>query len=143
VRLSLVERPDLAQIVVEDRLAAVVAERLDQLADALARQPRVLLQEAPDLVLERIELRRPRRALVARRPLAPQRTADSVAVVAGAPHDLVDRKPVDLLHPPDLRPAPHVEHRLLLASHMTWRGSDPRRTKPATPQGAFSTGPDG
>jgi hypothetical protein len=32
----------------------------------------------------------------------------------------------------------------LLAGHMTWRGSNSRRTKPTTPQaGAISTGPDG
>jgi hypothetical protein len=28
----------------------------------------------------------------------------------GAPGDLVNREPLDLLHPPDLRPAPHLEH---------------------------------
>jgi hypothetical protein len=106
----LVERPGLGQVVVEDRPAAVVAERLDQLADALAGQPRIVLQQTVDLALEGVELRRPRRALVARQALAPQRAADGVAVVAGAPNDLVDRKPINLLHPPDLRPAPHVEH---------------------------------
>src|SRR3954467_15816298 len=32
--------------------------------------------------------------------------------MTGAPHDLVDRQPLDLAHPSDLRPAPHLEHRL-------------------------------
>jgi hypothetical protein len=36
--------------------------------------------------------------------------ADGIAVVAGAPDNLVDREPGDELHPPDLRPALHVEH---------------------------------
>jgi hypothetical protein len=73
---------------------------------------RVVLQETPDLVRERVELRRPRRALIARRGIATQRASDGVAVVTGAPDDLVDREPLDLPHPPDLRPAPHLEHTL-------------------------------
>src|SRR4051812_11631406 len=32
--------------------------------------------------------------------------------MTGAPDDLMDREPLDLPHPPDLRPALHVEHRL-------------------------------
>jgi hypothetical protein len=109
---ALEHRPDLAQVVVEDRLGAVIAQFLDQLADPLARDPRVVLQQAMDLVLERVELRRSRRALIARRALPSQRATHGVAIVAGAPGDLVDREPFDLLHPPDLRPAPHVEHDL-------------------------------
>src|SRR3954451_20001990 len=105
-----VERPELAHVVIQDRLPALVAEVLDQLADALGRGPRVLLQEALDLVAEAVELRGPWRALVARGLVAAQRAADGVAVVAGAPDDLVDREPVDELHPPDLRPALHLEH---------------------------------
>jgi hypothetical protein len=65
---ALEQRPDVAQVVIEDRLRPVVAELLDQLADALARDPRVVAQQAMDLVLERVELRRPPRALIARRP---------------------------------------------------------------------------
>jgi hypothetical protein len=60
------QRPDLAQVVVEDRLCARIAQRLDQLADPLAGKLRIGLQQAVDLVLERIELRRSWRALIAR-----------------------------------------------------------------------------
>jgi hypothetical protein len=141
---ALIKRAQLAHVVVEDRLAALIAELLDQLADPLGGDPRVLLQQPLDVVLERGELRRSRRALVARRPVPPQRAADRIAVVPGAPDDLVDRQPLDLPHPPDLRPAPHVEHRLLLASHTIWRGSASRRTTPTTRQaGAISTGTEG
>src|SRR3954454_4038914 len=82
--LALIERPDVAQVVIEDRLRPVVAELLDQLADALARDPPVIAQQAMDLVLDRVELRRPPRALIARRALAPQRSAHRVAVMPGA-----------------------------------------------------------
>jgi hypothetical protein len=109
---ALEQRPDLAQVVIEDRLRTLVAELNDQLADALARDARIVAQQAMDLVLEGVQLRRPRRALIARRPVAPQRAAHRVAVMTGAPDDLVDREPLNLAHPSDLRPAPHVEHRL-------------------------------
>ena len=66
---------------------------------------------------KRIQLRRPRRPLTTRCVLPPQCSADGVAVMAGAPGDLMDREPPDLLHPPDLRPAPHVQYAFLLASH--------------------------
>lgn len=50
------QRPDLAQIVVDDRLAAIEAQWHDQPPDALARQLWVRLQQPVDLVLERVEL---------------------------------------------------------------------------------------
>jgi hypothetical protein len=76
------QQPDLAQMIVKDRPAAVVAERLEQLAHPLPGNPRISLQKPSDLVLERIELRRPRRTLIARRALTPQRTPNRVAVMA-------------------------------------------------------------
>jgi hypothetical protein len=121
-----------------------IAQRLDQLADPLAGKLRIGLQQAVDLVLERIELRRPRRALIARRALAPQRTTDRVAVMAGAPDDLADRETLDLLHPPDLRPAPHLEHDLppRQPQDLARLGITPDETD--DPQvGAISTGPAG
>jgi hypothetical protein len=47
---------DERRVSVEDRLGAAIAELFDQLADALARDLRIGLQQAMDLVLERIEL---------------------------------------------------------------------------------------
>jgi hypothetical protein len=63
-----------------------------------------------DLGAEGIQLRWPRRALVARRARAPKRAPHRVAVVAGAPRDLADRQPLDLPHAPDLRPPQHIQH---------------------------------
>ena len=103
-------RTDLAQVVVEDRLRTLIAEPLEDLQDPLARDPGIVAEQPIDLRAERIELRGARRALVARRPRAAQRTAHRVAVVAGAPRDLADREPLDLPHAPDLRPPQHVQH---------------------------------
>jgi hypothetical protein len=41
-----------AQALIDDRLAAVEAERLNQLTDADRRQPRILAQQPPDLLPE-------------------------------------------------------------------------------------------
>ena len=60
------QRADLAQIVVDDRLAALKAQRRDQLADALPRQLRIRPEQPVDLVLERIKLRTRRRPRIAR-----------------------------------------------------------------------------
>jgi hypothetical protein len=51
------QRPDLAQVVIKDRLAAVPAQRLEDLADPDARQIAVLAKQSRDLRLERIDLR--------------------------------------------------------------------------------------
>ena len=84
-----VERAQLAHVVVEDRLAARIALLLDQLADPLGRDPRVLLQQALDLLAERVELRRPGRARIVRRLARLERAADRLAVKARAAVDLV------------------------------------------------------
>jgi hypothetical protein len=61
-------RPQLAQQLVEDRLPAVVAELLELLADAHARQCRLVVEQFLDRLEERIELRGARRpGAVARR----------------------------------------------------------------------------
>ena len=51
------QRPHLAQVVIDDRLATLKAQRHDQLPDTLAGQLRISLQQPVDLVLERIKLR--------------------------------------------------------------------------------------
>jgi hypothetical protein len=50
------QRPDLTQIVIDDRLAAIEPQRLDQLPDPLPRHRRILPEQPVDLVLKRIEL---------------------------------------------------------------------------------------
>src|SRR6202007_1022832 len=66
------QRAHLAQVVIDDRLAADKAERLDQLPDPDARQLRVLAKQPVDLLLERIELGRSLRAAEARRRIGAQ-----------------------------------------------------------------------
>ena len=139
---ALEQRPDLTQVVIEDRLCPGMPQRLDQLADALAGDPRIVLQQAVDLVLERVELRRSRRALIAGRALAPQRATHGVAV-----------RPVRLtiswIESPSTSFIRLISAQrrtsstaFLLASHTIWRGSTSRRTTPTTHQvGAISTGP--
>jgi hypothetical protein len=53
------QRPHLAQVIIDDRLATGVALLLEQLAHPLARQPRILPATTGALLAERIELRRP------------------------------------------------------------------------------------
>jgi hypothetical protein len=101
-----VARAQLAQAVVEDRLAALIAQLGEQLADARAGQARVRFEQPLDLVAKRVQLRAPGGARVARRGVRAQRTLDGLAVVAGATGDLADRALLDEVHPADLGPAP-------------------------------------
>jgi hypothetical protein len=126
-----VARAELAQVVVEDRLRALVAELLDQLPDPLARQARIAAQQAIDLVAEGIELRGPSRPAIAGRLLRTKRAPDRLPITARAALDLLDREPLDEMHAADLRPLLHTNQLLLLASACrTEPGSEPHRTTP-------------
>jgi len=50
------QRAHLAQVVIDDRLAAPIAQRLDQLADPDTGQLRLVVQQPMDLLLKRVEL---------------------------------------------------------------------------------------
>jgi len=52
------QRSHLAHVVIDDRLAALKAQGLDQLADPHPRKLRIAAQKLVDLLLERVELRR-------------------------------------------------------------------------------------
>src|SRR4051812_16714140 len=93
---------------------------------------RVVLEQTLDLGAERVELRRPRPALVARWRIALERATDRRAVKPGAALDLVDREPLDELHAPDLRPLLHADHcSSSLGPKGPSEGQDPaRRTDP-------------
>ena len=124
---------ELAQEIVEDRLAAAVAELFDLLADADARERRLLVEQSLDLTNEGTELRgalRPRP--VARRLVCGERATDRVAVDPGQAVNLPLRSPLDLRHPPDLRPLLHVKQ---LPSPgldlLVEPGSEPGRMAPA------------
>jgi hypothetical protein len=102
------ERPDLAHVVIDDRLAAAEAQRSDQLADALPGQPRVTAQQVVDLILKRIELRARRRAPIARRRRRAQRRPHRVARQPRPPRQLLDRDTAHEVLPAQLSPSLHA-----------------------------------
>src|SRR5215208_6219415 len=104
------QRADFAQVVVDDRLAAIETELHDQLADALPRQPRIRPEQPVDLVLERIELRSRRRPRITRPVITPKRVADRLPVHARPAMDLPDRQAAHEMQPPHLRPLLHSDH---------------------------------
>ena len=98
-------RADLAQVVIHDRLAAIEPQRLDLLPHPHPREPRVVLQQPVDLVLERIQLRRPHRHPEHRRLSRPQRRPDRVPRQPGPAHQLLDRQRRARNAPGEVRPS--------------------------------------
>jgi hypothetical protein len=109
------QRPHLAQVVIDDRLAAVIAQRLDQLTHPDTRHAPVDAQQLTDLRLERVQLRRPLRTPKCRRLARAQRHPDRVARQPRTAHQLLDRDPTNEVLPAQLGPALHLEHVLPLA----------------------------
>src|SRR5579884_169333 len=129
------QRSDLAHVPIDDRLATIEPQRLDQLPDPDARQPWVPAQQLVNLLLERVELRRPPRATKLRRSIRPQRGADRVARQSRAPDQLLDRHPTNEMLPAQLGPALHVQHASSWHSINTIEpGSRSPRTPPPPPQ---------
>ena len=125
------QRPHLAQIVIDDRLAALEPERRDQLPHPLPRHLRILLEQPMDLVLERIQLRPRRRAPIPRRRRRPQRRPDRVAAQPGPPRQLLDRDAADEVLATQLGPLLHADQPLPpLARPQTEPGSPSPRTPP-------------
>jgi hypothetical protein len=122
-----VERAQLAQIVVEDRLAAVVALLGEQLTDPLPGEARLLTQQSLDLVSERVELRGAARTAVAGRLARAERAPDRLPVQTGPSLDLFDRKPLYEVQAADLGPLLHPDHDLLLARSTLDRARLPTR----------------
>jgi hypothetical protein len=140
------QRPQLAQIVVQDRLGARVAERLDQLPDPLTGQLGILAQQPVDLVLERLQLRRPRRSHITRRFRRAQRPPNRITVTPGTPGDLLDRQPADEVHPPYLRPLLHLDQRpppRPLDTRASEASAPPGHDAPTPEGGEISTGAPG
>ena len=142
------QRPDLAQVVIDDRLAAREAQRLDQLADPLTPGSFGSLAQQPmDLVLERIELRPRRRPPIARRP------ARCATPAGPCCDDSPVRRASSLIDTPrtkcSRRSSAHCStptNPFLPAStqRRTERGSTPPRTPPPhAPGGQISTGGGG
>jgi hypothetical protein len=140
------EWPHLAQVIVDDRLAAIDPQRLDLLTNPHPAQPRVVLQQPVDLVLERIQLRRYRRPLIPRRLRRTHRASDRVPIDPITPRELLDPNPTNEMLPPKLGPTLHVKHTLLPGSINKNRASvnrPPDASTTALNRGASSTGGGG
>ena len=121
------QRPHLAQVVIDDRLAAIEPKRRDQLPDPLTRQPRIAAKQPMDLVLERIELRPRRRAGIARRHRRTHGRSDRIARQARPPGELLDRNAAHEVLPAQLGPPLHINQPLTAPprSPQSSEGPDP------------------
>ena len=130
------QRPHVAQIVIDDRLAAIEPQRRDQLTDPLAGHLGVTAQQLVDLVLERIQLRPRSLAPVPRRRRRPQRRPDRVAAQPGPPRQLLDRNAADEMLASQIGPLLHADQPLPPSlDHQTERESPSLRTPPPAPEG--------
>jgi hypothetical protein len=86
------QRPHLAQVVIDDRLAARKTERRDQLRIRCPGSVGSSRSSGWISSLKRIELRPRRRPLIPRRRRRPQRPPDRVAIPPGPARDLPDRE---------------------------------------------------
>jgi hypothetical protein len=132
------ERADLAQVVIHNRLAAIEAQRRDQLPHPLARHLRIAPEQLVDLVVERIQLRSRPFAPIPRRRRRTQRGPDRVAAQPAAPCQLLDRDAAGEVLASQLSPLLHVDQPLPLSlDHKTERGSRSPRTPPPAPRGSI------
>jgi hypothetical protein len=130
------QRAHLPKIIVDDRLAAVEPERLDQLTNADPGQRWIPAQQLVDLLLERVKLRQTLRATKPRRRLRSQRRANGVTRQTRAAHQLLDRDPTNEVLPAQLSPLLHVQHAPSPGLDNTIEpGSPTPRTPPPTAQG--------
>src|SRR3954467_5313364 len=129
-------RANLAHVVVEDRLATVIAQLGGHLAQPQRLDARIGPQLPADPLPIRIELRHRRRPRIPRRRLGRQRPPNRLAVQPRPLADLTDRQPLDAVHAPDLRPLLHADHTLLLArSSRSSESPDPAGRTDPTPGG--------
>jgi hypothetical protein len=127
------QRPDLAQVVIDDRLAAIKPERRDQLPDPHARQFGIRREQLVDLIPIGIELRSGRCPPIDRRTFGAQRPPDRVAIDPKPSRELFNRHPADEVLTPQLSPTLHVKHALLPDSN------NMNEAKFNTPPGACAT----
>jgi len=132
------QRAHLAQVVIDDRLAALKARQRDQLAHPLARQLRISPQQAVDLVLERIQLRVCRRPQVLRRLARAQRRAHRIARQPAPAHKLLESTRPPRSAPGATRPtAPSTNPFLPRSTPTAKRGStSPSDTSASTREGS-------
>jgi hypothetical protein len=106
------DRPDLAQVVIDDRLATHIAQRLDQLTDPLARHVGLVLEQPANLVLERIQLRARRCSPITRRVRRAQRRPHRVATQPVPPRQRLDRDATNEVLASQLGPLLHANQPL-------------------------------
>src|SRR5215207_4481381 len=130
------QRAHLAQVVVEDRLAAAIADLGDQLAHPHARKARLGPEQAVDLLLVGLELSRPGRPLVAGRLIGAQCPTHRGPREPEPPGDLADPYPRHEVHAADLGPLLHPDHVLPPAlADLAWGGFAPKARRPWPAQG--------
>src|SRR6202041_1278899 len=136
---ALKQRAHLPQIVINDRLAAIEPERLDQFPNPDTGQRWLAAQQLPGLFPERVGRRPPLRTTKPRRRLRSQRRADRVARQTRAAHQLLDRDPANEVLPAQLGPLLHVQHAPSPGLDNTIEpGSPTPRTPPPPPEGVKS-----
>ena len=137
--------PHLTQIIIDNALAARIAQRLDQLTNPNPSQLGIRAQQLADLLLERVELRRPLRTAKTRRGIRAQRHPDRVASQPSAAHQLLDRHPANEVLPAQLCPPLHVQHAPSpgLGNSDRTRLTRPRAPPPPPQRGQISTGEEG
>jgi hypothetical protein len=135
----------LTQIIIDDRLATIEPERLDQLTDSHPGQLRVPPQQIVDLLLERVELRRTLNNAKRRRAIRTQRSPDRIARQPGATHQLLDRHTTNEMLPTQLGPTLHVQHDPSpgLDNNDRARLHATPDTSATIPKGQISTGEEG
>ena len=127
-------RTDLANVVIKDRLATLIAELGRHLPQPQRLNRRISSQLLADPLSERIQLRPRRRPHIPRRRVRYQRPRHGVTRQPQRLRDLPLRTPLDQHQPPDLSPLLHADHTLLLArSNRSSEGQDPAgRSQPHT-----------
>ena len=108
------QRPDLAQIVIDDRLAAIEAQRRDQLTDTLARQPRIGFSSRWTSSLNGSSFDAADAADSGGASTATR--GEPCCDRSRAPGELLDRQAADEMLPAQLSPALRVQHPFLPAS---------------------------
>lgn len=103
-------RADLAQVILEDRQRPRKPMRSQPLGDHRRRHLGVLTQQRGDLLVERRQLGRHRRPLVARRLGQPQQPIHGGAAHAEPDGDRLLAQPLDMVEAVDLGPVVHGIH---------------------------------
>ncbi|MDQ2896601.1 MAG: hypothetical protein M3Y09_13320 [Actinomycetota bacterium] len=111
------QRPNLPQIVINDRLARDAPQRFKQLPDPDAGQLGILGQQPVDLRFERLQDPHLRYPLITQRRLTAQRPTNRVLRQPRLAHQALDRLSSDEMLASQLSPPLHLDHPSAALSH--------------------------